>query len=154
MDHWFSGISKGSALPASAVRDLHEVGFVVIPGPLESDRLARLGEAYDSAVAGATSDDVSTGSSTTRINDFVNRGPEFDCVCEFQVGRLRKQKALGCGKARCLLCHYDKILGIASVRDRVRRRRGSSIRCVIILTVNDWFRSAARFAGLGSFKGT
>jgi hypothetical protein len=45
------------------------------------------------------------------------------CVCEFQVGRLRKQKAFGCGKARCLLCHYEKILGIASIQDRVRHQR-------------------------------
>lgn len=84
MDHWFSVISKASALSADAVRDLHEVGFVVIPGPLESDCLARLGEAYDSAVAGATPDDVSTGSSTTRISDFVNRGPEFDWLYVYE----------------------------------------------------------------------
>jgi hypothetical protein len=47
----------------------------------------------------------------------------LDCVCEFQVGRFRKQKALGCGKSRCLLCHFDKIFGIQSVKDRIRPRR-------------------------------
>ena len=46
-----------------------------------------------------------------------------DCLCEFQVGRFRKQKALGCGRSRCRLCHFEKIFGIPSVRDRNRRQR-------------------------------
>ncbi len=46
-----------------------------------------------------------------------------DCVCEFQVGRFRKQKALGCSRSRCLLCHFEKIFGIPSVSDRVREQR-------------------------------
>ena len=46
-----------------------------------------------------------------------------DCVCEFQAGRFRKRKAFGCGRARCLLCHFEKIFAIASVKDRVRERR-------------------------------
>jgi len=45
------------------------------------------------------------------------------CICEFQVGRFRKQKALGCGKSQCLLCHFEKIFGIASVKDRIRHQR-------------------------------
>lgn len=48
---------------------------------------------------------------------------EIDCVCEFQVGRFRKRKALGCGKSRCLLCHFDKIFGLRSVKDRTRHQR-------------------------------
>ena len=84
MDDWFSLISKGSALSTGALQDLREVGFVVIPGPLRSDRLARLGAAYDAAVAGASADDLAIGSSTTRINDFVNRGPEFDWVYVYE----------------------------------------------------------------------
>ena len=47
----------------------------------------------------------------------------LDCICEFQVGRFRKQKAFGCRRARCLLCHFDKIFGIASVKDRIRDER-------------------------------
>ena len=47
----------------------------------------------------------------------------IDCVCEFQVGRFRKQKALGCGKSRCLLCHFEKIFGFESLKDRIRHRR-------------------------------
>lgn len=57
-----------------------------------------------------------------RQSHFYPQRP-LDCACEFQVGRFRKQKALGCGKARCLLCHFDKILGIASINDRIRQRR-------------------------------
>ena len=45
------------------------------------------------------------------------------CECELQAGRFRKKKALDCGKAACLLCHYEKIFGIASYQDRVRRLR-------------------------------
>jgi hypothetical protein len=52
-----------------------------------------------------------------------SRSPIVDCVCEFQVGRFRKKKALGCGRPRCLLCHYEKIFGIPSVSDRVREQR-------------------------------
>ena len=33
------------------------------------------------------------------------------CRCEFQSGRFRKgQRIGGCGKARCYLCHGDKLL--------------------------------------------
>ena len=46
-----------------------------------------------------------------------------NCVCEFQVGRFRKQKALGCRRVRCILCHFDKIFDIASVKDRIRVQR-------------------------------
>ncbi len=46
-----------------------------------------------------------------------------DCVCELQAGRFRKRKALGCRRSRCLVCHYEKVLGIASVKDRVREYR-------------------------------
>jgi hypothetical protein len=47
----------------------------------------------------------------------------IDCQCELQAGRFRKQKALGCRKSRCLLCHYDKIMKIASIKDRIREHR-------------------------------
>ena len=78
MDDWFGIIASGSELSERAARDLREVGFVIIPGPVATDGLARLAEAYDSAVASAAPDDVSIGGTTTRVHDFVNRGPEFD----------------------------------------------------------------------------
>jgi len=78
MDDWFSEMDARCELPADVVQDLHDVGFVVIPGPVAPDRLAQLAEAYDSAVACAAPEDLSIGSTTTRVHDFVNRGPEFD----------------------------------------------------------------------------
>jgi hypothetical protein len=33
MDDWFSVIAAGSELPPRAIRELEDVGFVVIPGP-------------------------------------------------------------------------------------------------------------------------
>lgn len=78
MYDWFNTIGAGCELSAEALRDLRDLGFVVIPGPIPRDRLAQLADAYDAAVASADTDDVSVGSSTTRIDDFVNRGPKFD----------------------------------------------------------------------------
>src|SRR5215204_3860497 len=52
------------------------------PGPLSPSRCEQLSNAYDRAVAVADPSDVHTGktSSSTRIHDFVNRGPEFDGI--------------------------------------------------------------------------
>ena len=58
--------------------ELQERGFVVIPGPQPPDRMERLASAYTAAVASATGDDIRMGSTSTRVSDFVNRGPEFD----------------------------------------------------------------------------
>src|SRR5215207_5584896 len=68
MSDWFKELGSGRELPAGAARELLEAG----------GRLARLARAYDSAVAGANPADVSVGSTTTRVHDLVNRGPEFD----------------------------------------------------------------------------
>src|ERR1041385_928558 len=40
--------------------------------------MKRLDIAYNVAIASATGDDVHIGSASTRVADFVNRGPEFD----------------------------------------------------------------------------
>jgi hypothetical protein len=45
------------------------------------------------------------------------------CKCEFQAGRFRKQKAFGCRRSRCFICHFEKIFGVASVKDRVQDQR-------------------------------
>lgn len=84
MDDWFNIIAASCELSANNVRDLHDVGFVVIPGPVPTDGLAQLAKAYDSTVASANSDDVSKGSTTTRVHDFVNRGPGFDALYVYQ----------------------------------------------------------------------
>ena len=68
----------GTELPGSARRELDEHGFTIIPGPVRSEDLAHLSAAYDEAIVTAVPGDVKIASSTTRVRDFVNRGPEFD----------------------------------------------------------------------------
>jgi hypothetical protein len=60
------------------IGELQERGFVVLPGLVPADRLAPLGDAYNTALASATGDDIRIGSTSTRVSDFVNRGAAFD----------------------------------------------------------------------------
>jgi Phytanoyl-CoA dioxygenase (PhyH) len=78
MDHWFSSIAAEIQLSPSAIRDLRDDGFVIIPGPVPKAKLAELANSYDQAVLQADPDDISVGGSTTRVSDFVNRYAEFD----------------------------------------------------------------------------
>src|SRR5687768_14667180 len=78
MDDWYNRISEHSELSPGALKELDDVGYIIIPGPVPPERLPQLSEAYDSALLTAKPDDVSLGSSTIRVNDFVNRGPQFD----------------------------------------------------------------------------
>lgn len=66
-----------------AASELQERGFVVLPGAVPPDRMARFVDAYTAAVASATDNDVRIGSTSTRVNDFVNRGSEFDDLYVF-----------------------------------------------------------------------
>ena len=70
----------GFELSASACKDLNEAGVTIVPGPVPTGDLARLGIVYDAAMASAAPDDIKVASSTTRVRDFVNRGPEFDAL--------------------------------------------------------------------------
>jgi ectoine hydroxylase-related dioxygenase (phytanoyl-CoA dioxygenase family) len=54
--------------------------FVVVPGPVPPADLHHLVDAYDRVMREAAPDDVHHGSTTTRVNDLVNRGPEFDGI--------------------------------------------------------------------------
>jgi len=78
MSDWFSNLASRSELSKDAASELHERGFVVIRGSFSSERMERLAIAYTGAVASATGDDIHIGSASTRVADFVNRGPEFD----------------------------------------------------------------------------
>jgi ectoine hydroxylase-related dioxygenase (phytanoyl-CoA dioxygenase family) len=78
MDGWFSTMAADCELPSDAAQELHDIGFVVVAGPVAHPRLSGLVAAYDAAVLAAHPDDVSIGRTTTRVHDFVNRGPEFD----------------------------------------------------------------------------
>jgi hypothetical protein len=79
IDERYRTIAAGSQLPPDAARQLLDVGFVVIRGPTAPSDMPRLREAYDRAIATADAADVSI-SSSTRVRDFVNRGPEFDSI--------------------------------------------------------------------------
>ena len=78
MSDWFSTLAAGSELSMDAAAELQERGFIVLPGPVPSDRVERLANAYTAAAASATAEHVRIGSTSTRVSDFVNRGPEFD----------------------------------------------------------------------------
>jgi ectoine hydroxylase-related dioxygenase (phytanoyl-CoA dioxygenase family) len=67
-------------LSLSAVRDLQDDGFVIIPGPLPEEKLLEMANIYEQAVLQADHDDISVGGSTTRVSDFVNRYSVFDCL--------------------------------------------------------------------------
>ncbi len=57
---------------------LEESGFVVLPGPFAVEQLGAVAEAYDAEVGAAVGDDIRVGSTSTRVVDFINRGPLFD----------------------------------------------------------------------------
>src|SRR4051812_42147185 len=80
MDEWFATVRNQRSLPTLAGDELMERGFVVLPGPIPLDAMPKLRDAYDAAVASAADADVGRGRASTRVNDFVNRGPEFDAV--------------------------------------------------------------------------
>jgi ectoine hydroxylase-related dioxygenase (phytanoyl-CoA dioxygenase family) len=65
-------------LQERAASDLDRRGFSVLPGFVRPDRVESLAAAYDRAVQSATGADIGVGRSSTRVTDFVNRGPEFD----------------------------------------------------------------------------
>lgn len=78
-DEWYGRIEAAAALPPDAAKRLLDDGFVIMPGPISAGGCRRLSEAYDHAVATADAEDVRI-STSTRVNDFVNRGPEFDGI--------------------------------------------------------------------------
>ena len=63
--------------------ELRQRGFVVIPGAVPGDRVEPMSDAYDAAVASADAADVRVGTTSTRVNDFVNRGEMFDAIYTF-----------------------------------------------------------------------
>ena len=66
------------ALAPAAQAALEESGFVVLPGPFPAEQLGAVADAYDAEVRAAVGDDIRAGSTSTRVVDFVNRGPLFD----------------------------------------------------------------------------
>jgi ectoine hydroxylase-related dioxygenase (phytanoyl-CoA dioxygenase family) len=58
--------------------ELDKAGFTVVTAAIPAEDLASVAAAYDVAVESAAPDEIRVGSSTTRVNGLVNRGPEFD----------------------------------------------------------------------------
>jgi len=63
----FDGLCTLAAgeLPMDAA-SVQERGFARLPGPVRSDRMELLANAYTAAVASATDDDIKIGSTSTR----------------------------------------------------------------------------------------
>ena len=80
---WFDTLADWSVLGLNVVSELQERGFTVLPDAVSSGRIERLAIAYNAAAASATGDDISIGSTSTRVTDFVNRGAEFDRLYVF-----------------------------------------------------------------------
>jgi hypothetical protein len=80
MGKYLSSLAHGDDLGAVIRQRLHRVGYAVLDGPLTPVALRALSEAYDREVLQSHADDLKEGSSTTRVRDFVNRGPEFDLL--------------------------------------------------------------------------
>jgi hypothetical protein len=96
MDEWFKAIAAEYDLPEGVALQLRDAGYVVMEGAIPDAKCAQLSEAYEAAVLAAHPDDVSIRSST-RVHDFVNRGPDFDklyiygpllAACCRVIGRL------------------------------------------------------------------
>ena len=83
MDDLYDALAAGTELSSVAARELDERGFVVLPGPVEPADMERVANAYDAMLASASGQDVRAGSTTTRVNDFVNRGNAFDALYVF-----------------------------------------------------------------------
>jgi Phytanoyl-CoA dioxygenase (PhyH) len=74
-------IIAAESLPRDAARQLDEIGFIVMPGPAIQGGCQQISDAYDHAVATADPADVHVGRTrSTRVDDFVNRGSEFDGI--------------------------------------------------------------------------
>ncbi len=78
MNDWFDTISATCELPAEAAYELHHRGFTVLYSAVPPENVGSLTAAYDAAVSSATDADIKVGSTSTRVNDFVNRGQHFD----------------------------------------------------------------------------
>ncbi len=76
----FQTSAAGQALSAQAGDELQARGFSVLPEVIPPGRLDALRTAYDEAVGSASGSDIKVGTTSTRVTDFVNRGPEFDGV--------------------------------------------------------------------------
>src|SRR4051812_28680810 len=111
-----AGVSWHAAMLDGDVREPNQRGFVVLHRAVPPDETDRMSRAYDAAIAAAAPEDVRIGSTTTRVNDFVNRGEEFDAVyvfqplldaCELVIGRPFKLSSFHARTLRPLMPAQD-----------------------------------------------
>ncbi len=62
---------------------LDDCGFVVLPRVVETHQLQGVRDAYDAVMSSATEPDLRVGTTTTRVNDVVNKSAEFDWLWVF-----------------------------------------------------------------------
>jgi hypothetical protein len=75
---WFAELTAVRALPSEAASALLTDGFAVLPGLLSRERMLLLADAYDTAFASASGDDLRVGSTSTKLKGLVTRGHLFE----------------------------------------------------------------------------
>ena len=76
----FGLMPAASGLLHTPLDALHRDGFAIVPGPIAREEVQTFADTYDKAIREADPSDTRHGSTTTRVDDLVNRGPEFDCI--------------------------------------------------------------------------
>ena len=83
MLEWFGTLAARSELSADAASELHDRGFIVLPGPVPPECMESFTDAFTEATSSASGLGVRVGSTSTRVSDFVNRGADFDALYIF-----------------------------------------------------------------------
>ena len=67
-----------------SLRELFDVGFVIIRDAINREQLRKLGETYDLMVASARPPDLSIGRTTTRVSNIANYSSDFHQLCVYR----------------------------------------------------------------------
>jgi hypothetical protein len=103
-------------LPPDGADALAEQGFTLLPGPYSTEELARLQAAYDTECSSAAPGDVGVGRTSTRVTDFVNRGPGFDVVYTWPPALDAARRVVG-GPVRLSALHARTLRPGASAQE-------------------------------------
>ena len=104
------------SLPPNAADSLATQGFVVLSSDVSPEDVARLQTAYDAACAKAAPEDVRVGRASTRVTDFVNRGPAFDWIYSWPPALDAAGRVLG-GPCRLSAFHARTLHPGASAQE-------------------------------------
>jgi hypothetical protein len=83
VDDQVQQICSGSTLPSQSVRQLDEIGLVIIPGPVLGDPFNELTAAYDEVMAVAAGPNFKIASTTTRMSDLLTHASVFHDVYRY-----------------------------------------------------------------------